>query len=232
MWTQDDPEQKGMTEDTKRRPDSRNWERNLAAMAAASLICQAATTVGYTGCVILLTAIAAGAQEYEEREPKENGAVPSVEKEIWNKRCDGTTNHIARLERSLLFLTVTSAVCQMASQKWYGPCVFLLTVLASGDLGVQAEEKGRGTNLREHLLEAYDCDDPEEMIIYPTREQNDQERVLERGEVKNYTIIKRRETFDYEATLCAVRRKRDYYQCMNSLYLGATAPPEISREDN
>ena len=85
MWTQDNPEQKGITEEAKRRPDSRNWERNLAAMAAASLICQAVTPVGYTWCVTLLTAIAAGAQEYEEQDPKENGAVPSIEKETWNK---------------------------------------------------------------------------------------------------------------------------------------------------
>ena len=64
------------------------------------------------------------------------------------------------------------------------------------------------------------------------REQNDRERWSIHGETKNYTIIKRRETFDYEATLCAVRRKRDYYQCINSVYLGAMAPPEISREDD
>ena len=73
------------------------------------------------------------------------------------------TDHIARVERSLLFLTAASAVCQMASQKWYGPCVFLLTVLASGDLGVRAEENGgmtalkgkQETSLEEHLLEAF-----------------------------------------------------------------------------
>ena len=139
-----------------------------------------------------------------------------------------------------MFLTVTSAVCQMASQKWYGLYVFLLTILASGDLGVIAEEEEGATaagekpwtSLEEHLLEAYDCDDPEEVTLHSTREQNDQERQVEHGEAKNYTIIKRTETFEYEATLCAVHRTRDYYQCISSAYLGAMAPSVMSREDD
>ena len=128
----------------------------------------------------------------------------------------------------------------MASQKWYGPCVFLLTILASGDLGVRAEEdegmtaagEKPWTNLEEHLLEAYNCDDPEKVTLHSTREQNDQERQVEHGEVKNYTVIKKTETFDYEATLCAVHRTRDYYQCISSTYLGAMVPSVTSKEDN
>ena len=118
--------------------------------------------------------------------------MPSIEKEPWNKRWDRTTDHFVRLERSLLFLTATSAVCQLASQKWYSPCVFMLTILASGDLGIRAEEDEgvtaagdrSGTLQEEHLLEAYDCDDPEEVTLHSTREQNDWERQVENGEVK------------------------------------------------
>ena len=103
-----------------------------------------------------------------------------------------------------------------------------LTILASGDLGARAGEN-EGTKPEEHLLEAYNCDDPEEVTLHFTREQKDQKR---QGETRNYTIVKRTETFEYEATLCAVHRTPDYYQCISSTYLGAMAPSITSREDD
>ena len=81
-----------------------------------------------------------------------------------------------KAERSLLFLTAAGTVCSRGDRKWYGPCVLILAMLASGDLRVYVEEEERLPCLREkravsqekYHLEAYDCSEPEEVKVYPT----------------------------------------------------------------
>ena len=128
-----------------------------------------------------------------------------------------TEAHLARAERSLLFLTAAGAVCQMTSQEWYGICVMTLAILASGDLGVQAKgnegvtpmKRKQMTNKEGHFLEAYDCNEPDEVTTHPIWEQTNKGDTLEDSEARNYTIIRKVATFDYEATFCMVHRMRE-----------------------
>ena len=101
-------------------------------------------------------------------------------------RCEKTEQHKERVEhnrlfmekaeQSLLFLTAAGTVCSIGDRKWYGPCVLILAMLASGDLRVYVEEEERLPCLREkravsqekYHLEAYDCSEPEEVKVYPT----------------------------------------------------------------
>ena len=81
-----------------------------------------------------------------------------------------------RAERSLLFLTAAGAVCQIGDHKWYGVCVLTLAMLASG---VQATEEDGPPCLREkratiqeaYHLEAYDCNKPENVVVYHIPQQ-------------------------------------------------------------
>ena len=127
----------------------------------------------------------------------------------------------------------------MTSQEWYGLCIVTLVVLASGDLGARAEgnnggpppKRKRMTDKEEHFLEAYDCNEPDEVTAHPIKTQDGWRTSLEDGEVQNYTIVRKTATFDYEATFCIVHRTREYYQCIKSSYLGVMAPSETYRKD-
>ena len=84
-----------------------------------------------------------------------------------------------KVERSLLFLTAAGVVCQIGDHEWYGLCVLTLAMLASGDLWVQAEEEDgppglrekRAANQEKYHLEAYDCNEPEDTVVYPILQQ-------------------------------------------------------------
>ena len=107
------------SEGTQWKSDSGHWGKNLAAMAAASMLCQEITPVGHTCCVVLWAVAAVGAQENEEQHLAEDGTASTVEKKIQSKPHEETANYITKLERKLLLLTVTSAICQIASQERY-----------------------------------------------------------------------------------------------------------------
>ena len=84
-----------------------------------------------------------------------------------------------KAERSLLFLTAAGVVCQIGDREWYGLCVLTLAMLASGDLWVQAKEEDTPPHLREkraanqekYHLEAYDCNEPKDTVVYPILQQ-------------------------------------------------------------
>ena len=67
-------------------------------------------------------------------------------------------------------------MCQIGDCEWYGMCVLTLVMLASG---VQATEKDGPPCLREkraaiqeaYHLEAYDCNEPKNAIVYHIPQQ-------------------------------------------------------------
>ena len=153
--------------------------------------------------------------------------------------CENTEYHTERVERSrlfmekaersLLFLTAAGTVCQIGGDReWYGLCVLTLAMLASGDLWVQAEKEDGPPCLREkrtasqetYHLEAYDCNEPEEIRVYPTPPKCPEIKglvsplTLSKTKQQNYTILQKVSTFDYPATLCIVHRSRAYYDCV------------------
>ena len=171
-------------------------------MIASGVVCQTWVHNGYGWCVSLLTLLAMGVQGQDVKEPwapynaaelrtgvsretpelppreplggttkakQEQTAAPGDD-----SRCEKTEIHMERVERSLLFLTAAQVVCQIGDHEWYGVCVLTLEMLASGDLGVQAEEKNgpsdrrekRVANQEEDYLEAYDCNELEEVMVH------------------------------------------------------------------
>ena len=90
--------------------------------------------------------------------------------------------------------------------------------------------KRREVNSEEHYLEAYDCSDPDVVIAHPVPVRELYDTNLEKKfevdntESYNYIIIKKATTFDYEATLCTVRRTREYYQCVWESHVRIAAP--------
>ena len=133
-----------------------------------------------------------------------------------------------RAERSLLFLTAAGVVCQIGDHEWYGLCVLPLAMLASGDLWAQAkEEEGppylrekRATSQENYYLEAYDCNEPEDTMVYPIPQQCPEIKepvspsTFSRTKRQNYIIIQEATSFEYLATLCSVHRSREYYDCV------------------
>ena len=116
-------------------------------------------------------------------------------------------------------------MCQIGDREWYGMCVLTLAMLASG---VQATEEDGLPCLREkraaiqeaYHLEAYDCNEPESIVVYPIpqqcleiKEEISLPRFSGMGR-QNYTIIQEVSIFDYPATLCTVHRSRAYYDCV------------------
>ena len=103
--------------------------------------------------------------------------------------CEKTKHHMEKAEqsllfmekaeRSLLFLTTAGVVCQIGDHEWYSLCVLTLAMLASGDLWVQAEGEDGPPRLREkraasqenYHLEAYDCNEPEDAVVYHIPQQ-------------------------------------------------------------
>ena len=146
-----------------------------------------------------------------------------------------------KMEQSLLFLTAAGVVCQTGDREWYGLCVLTLAMLASGDLWVQAEEEDgppylrekRATSQENYYLEAYNCNEPEDTVVYPIPQQCPEIKELASPSTlsgtkrQNYTIIQEVTTFDYPATLCIVHRSREYYDCVWQSHVRVAAPAKI-----
>ena len=110
-------------------------------------------------------------------------------------------------------------------------------MLASGDLWVQAEEEDGPPCLREkraasqenYHLEAYDCNELEEIVVYPIPQQCPEIKglvtpsTLSGTKRQNYTIIQEVTTFDYPATLCIVHRSRACYHCVEVTRLSSSS---------
>ena len=62
-------------------------------------------------------------------------------------------------------------MCQIGDHNWYGMCVLTLAMLATGAQakevsGSQGMGERRGAAQETYRLEAYDCSEPEDAIIY------------------------------------------------------------------
>ena len=118
-------------------------------------------------------------------------------------------------------------------------------MLASEDLWVLAEEEDGPPCLREkraasqenYHLEAYDCNEPEEIVVYPIPQQCPEMKglvspsTLSGTKQQNYTIIQEVTTFDYPATLCIVHRFREYYDCVWQSHVQIAAPAKIYQRE-
>ena len=87
-------------------------------------------------------------------------------------------------------------------------------------------------------LEAYDCSEPEDAIVYHIPQQcpEKEERIslpeLSGTMRQNYTIIQEVATFDYLATLCIVHRSREYYDCVCKSHVRIAAPAAIYQPED
>ena len=85
-----------------------------------------------------------------------------------------------KAELSLLFLTAAGVVCRLGGDhEWYGVCVLTLAILASAELRGQAKaeyvllhlREKRETDQEEYHLEAYDCNEPEDIEVHAILQQ-------------------------------------------------------------
>ena len=91
----------------------------------------------------------------------------------------------------------------------------------------------RAASQEKYHLEAYDCNEPEEIRVYPTPPQCPEIKglvspsTLSKTKQQNYTILQEVTTFEYPATLCIVHRSRAYYDCVWRSHVRVAAPAKI-----
>ena len=95
----------------------------------------------------------------------------------------------------------------------------------------------RAANQEKYHLEAYDCNEPEDTVVYPILQQCPEMKelaspsTLSRTKRQNYMIIQEVTSFEYPATLCIVHRSREYYDCVWQSHVRVAAPAEIYQKE-
>ena len=133
-------------------------------------------------------------------------------------------------------------MCQIGDGEWNAMCVLTLAMLATG---AQAKEAREPQGLKEkkvasqetYCLEAYDCSEPEDAIVYNIPQKCSAKERIFMPELsgmmrQNYTILQEVATFNYPATLGIVHRSRGYYDYVWKSHIRIAAPAAIyQRED-
>ena len=124
----------------------------------------------------------------------------------------------------MVLLPVTIITCRLLTNAWNSWCVVLIIALATragaqdledtevnSDLPAQVL-KGMDMSHSSYRLDAFDCDEPEDVVTQSipescaveTEELEDSEKESEVRQ--DYTILQKVPTFEYAATLCTLRR--------------------------
>ena len=85
-----------------------------------------------------------------------------------------------------------------------------------------------------YRLDAFDCDEPEDIITQSIPESCSADTAEEKEpeERQEYTILQKVPTFEYPATLCTLRRSRHYYDCVWASHIRIAAPAKIYAQEN
>ena len=95
------------------------------------------------------------------------------------------------------------------------------------------EYEGVPVSHASYKLEAFDCDEPQDVITrsIPSNCNPEVGKELEEDDggepLEDYTILQKTLTFEYKATLCSLRRSRQYFNCVHSSHIRLAAPPKI-----
>ena len=88
-----------------------------------------------------------------------------------------------------------------------------------------------------YCLDAFDCDEPEDIITQSipescAAETEGLEDTEKEPEVRQeYTILQKVPTFKYAATLCLLHRSRHYYDCVWASHIRKAAPAKIYTQE-
>ena len=134
---------------------------------------------------------------------------------------------------------------QLLTNAWNSWCVVLIIVLATGIEAQDLENTETNSDIPTQVLagmdmshgsyrlDAFDCDEPEDIITQSIPEScsadTAEEKELE--ERQEYTILQKVPTFEYPATLCTLRRSRHYYDCVWAFHIRIAAPTKIYAQE-
>ena len=131
---------------------------------------------------------------------------------------------------------------------WWGVLCLILALTATV---VQAQEeagiselppqvlKGMDMSYQVYKLEAFDCDDPEEVVTQSIPHSCSVKSLdgshltvePESNPKNNYIILQQVSSFEYPAVMCAVRRSCYYYDCVWKSHVRVAAPPEVYQSE-
>ena len=135
----------------------------------------------------------------------------------------------------MVLLPATIITRRLLTNVWNSWCVVLIIVLATRIEAQDLEDTEVNSDLLaqvlagmdmshgSYCLDAFNCDEPEDVITQSipescaveTEELEDMEKESEVRQ--DYTILQRVATFEYAATLCTLRMSQHYYDCVRIL---------------
>ena len=89
--------------------------------------------------------------------------------------------------------------------------------------------KGMDMSHPSYHLDAFDCDQPEDVVTQSipescnTENKEPEEDEME-ADIQDYTILQEVTSFQYTATLCNLRRSQHYYNCVWKSHVRVAAP--------
>ena len=153
------------------------------------------------------------------------------------------------LARTMLLIPVIRATCNLGLHAWTHWCIIMLLVVApqaftkelNASLGGENPpiqvEKGMDMSHEAYRFAAFNCDTPEEVVTQsiPKGCSVEQPTANIQQEYNNspkqeYTVLQKVSTFEYNATLCTVRRSRNYYDCVWASHVRIAAPPMVYQQ--
>ena len=149
----------------------------------------------------------------------------------------------------MVLIPVTIITNRLLTNAWNSWCVVLIIALAtrigaqdledtevSSDIPAQVLA-GMDMSHSSYRLDAFDCDEPEDVITQSIPESCAADTVgledteKEPEDRQEYTILQKVPTFEYAATLCTLRRSRHYYDCVWVSHIRIAAPAKIYAQE-
>ena len=145
----------------------------------------------------------------------------------------------------MVLLPATIITRRLLTNVWKSWCVVLIIVMASrvgaqdiedtetsSDLPAQVL-KGMDMSHATYRLDAFDCDEPEDIVTQSipesctsqTTEESDVD--LESEARQDYTILQKVTTFEYAATLCTLCKSQHFYDFVWKSHVRITAPAKV-----
>ena len=88
-----------------------------------------------------------------------------------------------------------------------------------------------------YQMEAFDCDEPQDIITRSipkscnSEMDEEQEEAHEGVALEDYTILQKVVNFEYTATLCTLQRSRQYFDCRFASHVRVAAPAKIYAQE-
>lgn len=133
---------------------------------------------------------------------------------------------VKQMDQTLLLIPATMVAYRLGIHTWNIWYVAILVILATRvkaqEINLSQNSDGLplreiNTSQEEYQFKAFNCDEPEDVGIqnipcrFPEEAQEMQLQGRDLDSGQEYTILQEVKKFEYPATLCSIRRSRDYY---------------------